>query len=139
MNNSPFASDIYQPQQDGGQTGELFPDQGDEFDGPTDDQMLDSGYSPPERPLALGRFGQTNAEERQGETIEQRCRQEEPEYYGADVDDRDEFGDRYEPGIGGPRAGRIVMGANDMEGTDVGIDGGAASAEEAAMHLVVED
>jgi hypothetical protein len=46
-----------------------------------------------------------------------------------------------------PRAGRLVAedeGAHpddeeDLVATDVGIDGGAASAEEAAMHVVDDD
>ena len=56
-----------------------------------------------------------------------------------DEDDDDEVGDE--------RAGRIVEpdeGAHEdteagMVGTDVGIDGAAASAEEAAMHVIPED
>ncbi|WP_220096646.1 DUF5709 domain-containing protein [Mycolicibacterium doricum] len=49
--------------------------------------------------------------------------------------------------VGGPRAGRLVapdqgFGEDDeadLVATDVGIDGGGASAEEAAVHVIDED
>ena len=100
--------------------------------------------------LAQG-FGNTPAEEAAGETLEQRVAQEEPEpdpyvqaeerseAMAADEDDDHEVGDA--------RAGRIVEpdeGAHEdtesgLVGTDVGIDGAAASAEEAAMHVIPDD
>ena len=43
------------------------------------DQVLEQGYSPPERPLALDKFGTTLAEEREGETLDQRLAEEEPD------------------------------------------------------------
>ena len=43
------------------------------------DQVLEQGYSPPERPVALDKFGTTLAEERQGETLDQRLAEEEPD------------------------------------------------------------
>jgi hypothetical protein len=43
------------------------------------DTVLEQGYSPPERPLALDKFGTTLAEERQGETLDQRLAEEEPD------------------------------------------------------------
>jgi hypothetical protein len=56
----------------------------------------------------------------------------------------DEFEDDGQ--VGGRRAGRLVDPdegvredtEKDVVGSDVGIDGGAASAEEAAMHIVDE-
>ena len=123
------------------------------------DDPLDEGYSPPEKPRGVEAFGTTAAEEREGETLEQRLRQEEPDPAMA-VDDpladddrgsgaeggseADEFLD--EDQVGGRRAGRLVdpdEGAHedtekDAVGYDVGIDGGAASAEEAAVHVVDE-
>ena len=122
------------------------------------DDPLDEGYSPPEKPRGVEAFGTTATEERQGETLEQRIRQEEPdpamavEDPLADTDDTaegeaseaDEFLD--EEQVGGRRAGRLVDPdegvredtEKDVIGTDVGIDGGAASAEEAAMHVIDE-
>nr|NLI50065.1 hypothetical protein [Propionibacterium sp.] len=99
------------------------------------DDVLDEGYTAPENWSALQGFGNTPAEMRQGETLEQRVAQEEPEVvreegpWNPDNEDRE---------VGGRRAGRLVDARSDGEvfGTDVGIDGGAASAEEAAMHII---
>ena len=43
------------------------------------DDLLDEGYSPPERPRGVDAFGTTLAEQRQGESIEQRLAHEEPD------------------------------------------------------------
>ena len=99
---------------------------------------LDEGYSPPERWSPAERFGNTLAEERQGETLDQRLFQEEP-----DLSDEDP--PEYEGGeVGTTRAGRLVApdeGAHtdtdaELLANDVGIDGAAASAEEAAVHVI---
>jgi hypothetical protein len=118
---------------------------------------LDEGYSPPENYRGSTAFGVTAEEEARGESLDQRLRQEEPDETGdpadapltpTDVDEdgvwteSDEFADDDE--VGGERAGRLVdvnggIGPDDepeLYGRDVGIDGGAASAEEAAMHIV---
>jgi hypothetical protein len=108
------------------------------------DDALDTAWSPPERPRELDAFGTTVAEQRQGETLDQRLAQEEPDpNLAADLDDEeDEFIDDGE--VGDVRAGRLVDpdegfgedAEKDLVGEDVGIDAGAASAEEAAMHVV---
>lgn len=99
------------------------------------DDLLDEGYSPPERPRT-NRFGETAWEEVHGETLDQRLREEEPEIWEAP-----------ERGARQPdRAGRLVEDDDALEGHrpndtfahDVGIAGGAATAEEAAMHIVRE-
>jgi hypothetical protein len=73
MSESIFERDDYEQNDDGITSPE------DELgDGPLD-SMLEQGYSPPERPLALDEFGTTLAEERQGESLEQRLAQEEPD------------------------------------------------------------
>jgi hypothetical protein len=109
---------------------------------------LDRGYSPPEKYSAGQGYGNTPWEEEHREGIDQRIAQEEP-----DVDPYAETGDASLDGfgsddgeVGDVRAGRLVdtdqgVGEDqekDLVGDDVGIDDGAASAEEAAMH-VVED
>ena len=116
--------------------------------------ILDRGYSPPEHYSAAQGFGNTPYEEATGESLEQRLRQEEPEpdpYAERDsgFDDgpseADEFLDDGE--VGDVRAGRLVdpdegTGEDyekDLIGTDVGIDGAGASAEEAAMHVVPDE
>ncbi len=118
------------------------------------DDALDEGYSPPERYSSAERFGNTAEEMREGETFEERLRQEVPEesvVYGADdgeaaldVPAEDDFLDDGE--VGDSRAGRLVdpdegIGIDDEKdliGDDVGIDGAGASAEEAAVHIVDE-
>lgn len=107
---------------------------------------LDRGYSPPESYSAGQRYGNTPWEEEHRETIDQRIGQEEP-----DPDPYAEQGDApwdsesVDDGeVGNRRAGRLVdtnggIGEDtekDLVGDDVGIDGAAASAEEAAMHIV---
>lgn len=103
------------------------------------DETLDSGYSPPESYRGEG-FGTTADEALQGESLEERIRQEEPEPdpYAPE----DEVLDDGE--VGSSRAGRLVdpdegFGEDtekDLIGDDVGIDGAGASAEEAAVHIV---
>ena len=122
-------------------------------------EPLDEGYSPPERWSAGQGFGNTPLEESVGESLEQRVEQEVPEpdpYELADVEaERGDLaplvaeepaGDDVgaEADVDGERAGRLVAddeGAHtdtekDLVATDVGIDGAAAGAEEAAVHVV---
>jgi hypothetical protein len=114
----------------------------DDPEGDVEDE-LDRGYSPPERWSAGQGYGNTPYEEASGESLDQRLAQEDTEadpYDEADVDDEDlDDGE-----VGDQRAGRLVdpdegLGEDteaDLVGEDVGIDGAAASAEEAAVHIV---
>lgn len=105
--------------------------------------VLDEGYVTPERWSPAQGFGNTPAEMRRGETLEQRISQEAPEVV---PDDTPWNPDPTEPReVGRLRAGRLVDAnggypGEDAEaesvGHDVGIAGGAASAEEAAMHII---
>ncbi|WP_459984655.1 DUF5709 domain-containing protein [Nocardioides sp. AN3] len=116
------------------------------------DDDLDPGYSPPEKYSAGEGYGNTPWEEEHRETIDQRVRQEIPEedpYAAAQAEGEAREDDEYldDGEVGDARAGRLVdpdrgFGEDeekDMIGEDVGIDGGAASAEEAAMHVVPDD
>jgi hypothetical protein len=126
------------------------------------DDLLDEGYSPPERPLGVDAFGTTAAEQRQGEGIERRLTHEVPDPSSATEDlfadpdlagddDPDSFAaeDGYigDDEVGDLRSGRLVapdQGAHDdteseMVASDIGIDGGGSSAEEAAMHIVSDE
>ena len=115
------------------------PDQDAVFDDP--DATLDAGYSPPESYRGEG-FGTTAEEALEGESLDERLRQEipDPDPYAPVAEDLDD-GE-----VGTERAGRLVDSdggfgedvEKDLVGEDVGIDGAAASAEEAAVH-VVED
>ena len=125
------------------------------------DDPLDEGYSPPDR--ASGVRVPTAEEEAKGESLADYLAAELPDV-GADglsgpVGERDAEGDREWPedhergderiaGPGGRRAGRLVHAdddggfdrvRDDVTAGDVGIDGGAASAEEAAMHIFDPD
>ena len=116
-------------------------------DGDVEDE-LDRGYAPPDKWSAGEGFGSTPYEEATGESLDQRIAQEEPEPdpYAEDGSD-DDTEDLDDGEVGEVRAGRLVDpdqgGGEDTEkdlvGDDVGIDGGAASAEEAAVHVVPED
>jgi Family of unknown function (DUF5709) len=121
----------------------------EDSDDPYDDP-LDQGILPADRWSAGERFGTTLAEERQGESLDQLLAEEDPEpdpYAdpGADPDLPREGPEPYDEPQ--PRAGRLVEedeGAHpdrepDLVAQDVGIDAGAASSEEAAVHLTDED
>jgi hypothetical protein len=43
------------------------------------DDMLDEGYSPPERALGVTKYGTTGEEQRAGESLDQRLAQETPD------------------------------------------------------------
>ena len=104
------------------------------------EDVLDEGYTAPEQWSAAQGFGNTPEEMRQGETINQRVKQEEPEKKPAEVE-WNAFGEDRE--VGRERAGRLMHvqgpGGEAILGSDVGFSGGAASAEEAAMHIISED
>ncbi len=108
------------------------------------DDPLEEGYSPPEKWSAGEGFGNTPFEEAVGETLDQRLAQEEPEpdpYELAEMDLEDVSGE-----VGSERSGRLVaddegLGMDtdaELFAEDVGIDGAAASAEEAAVHIIEE-
>ncbi|MER8185054.1 DUF5709 domain-containing protein [Kitasatospora sp. NPDC094015] len=122
----------------------------------TEDTLLDrgadpydEGWSPPERPLAVNRTGTTAREGAEGETLEQRLSEEWPDPNLQDRDGEtdglgdasDTDGELLDDEVGDRRAGRLVAPDGRPRGllaSDVGIDGAAASAEEAAVHVVRE-
>ncbi|MGI5128681.1 DUF5709 domain-containing protein [Pseudonocardia sp. CA-107938] len=138
------------------------PDQGDDLDQyaqlePEDTledrgvDPLDEGYSPPERPFASEDWGTTPEEEREGESIERRLARELPDDE-FDDEDGDQLGDTsdtdgelYDDEVGEERAGRLAAtgGAfvddDELFAEDEGYAGGAASAEEAAVHTVPDE
>jgi hypothetical protein len=153
LDNPEYGDTVYQPQDDpGDQQGESFPDMEDSVgEAPTEDLL--PGYSPPERERATDKFGTTGEEERRGESLDQRVAQELPDF-GDQQPDSDGLGDSsdtdgelYDDQVGDRRAGRLVApdeGAHtdtekDVVAHDVGMDDGAQSAEEAAMHIIDED
>lgn len=114
------------------------------------DDPLDTGVIPPDNWSPGERYGTTLSEARGNEPLDQRLAEEEPEVEPDDQDDdpAEEGGawSRDEGSSPDPRAGRLLAGDEGAHATtdpeylayDVGIDGGAASAEEAAVHVVEE-
>ncbi|MHA6630670.1 DUF5709 domain-containing protein [Pseudonocardia sichuanensis] len=108
--------------------------------------VLDEGWSPPERPWAVTGWGTTAREEAGGESLEARLARELPDGVVWDGDGlgdtSDTDGELRDDEVGDVRAGRLVAAdgayGDELFARDAGIDGGAASAEEAAVHLVTE-
>ncbi len=138
-------------------------DTSDTLDGDPGQDPLDRGVAPPERWSAGMRYGTTAAEQEEGESLDQLLAEEEPDAAGSYADEDEEeparaSGDDEDAGdedVNGlllddgpdPRAGRLVAedeGAHpdteaDLVAADAGVDGGAASAEESAVHVVEDD
>lgn len=93
------------------------------------EDVLDEGYSPNERDTRV-HWGETALEEAMGESLDLRLSQEEP-------DDWDRV-PRYREDDRSGRIEAVAEGTWQQDGyaRDVGVSGGAASAEEAAMHTV---
>jgi hypothetical protein len=142
-----YGSDGTDPEEDSGVLESQ--DTLDDLDGVGD--VLDTGWSPAERPWAVGDWGTTEREELAGESLAGRLRREVPErrlIEGDGLGDTsDTDGELLDDEVGGSRAGRLIATTDERFGDvepelyalDVGIDAGAASAEEAAVHLVPEE
>ncbi|KES08291.1 hypothetical protein BU52_04515 [Streptomyces toyocaensis] len=152
MGSEPMADDAYQPTGSNEEQEDAAPlDMQDALDERTYDDTLDEGYSPPEKPLGVTKHGTTAAEQHDGETLDERLAQEVPEEPAPAGDEVGDLpggeGEPVDPEAGGARAGRLVApdeGAHadttkESVADDVGIDGGAAGAEEAAMHVVEDE
>jgi Family of unknown function (DUF5709) len=131
----------------------------DTLEGEPGDDPLDRGVAPPQHWSAGMKFGDTAAEQQAGESLDQLLAKEEPdiafdpsdeppEGVPGDVDAAEEDVDGLLLDAGpDPRAGRLVAddeGAHpdaeaELIAHDRGVDGGAATAEEAAIHVVEED
>jgi len=113
------------------------------------DDILDEGYSPPEQPYGRSAFGPTPsldqllAEEEPDPASRLNVWLDEDERLRSDQAEREaEFPESSE--AGGVRSGRLIapnrgFGEEDeseLVAEDVGICGGAASAEEAAVHII---
>jgi len=93
--------------------------------------------------VGRGGLGNTADEALQGESLDQRLRQEVPDVDPYAVDGENVGG----PEVGSDRSGRLVApdqglsedDEKDLVAEDIGIDGAAASAEEAAVHVVEDE
>ncbi|MFJ8670200.1 DUF5709 domain-containing protein [Streptomyces sp. NPDC093600] len=110
------------------------------------DDMLDQGYAPPDRPHAVTRHGTTGREQSEGESLDERLAQEVPDTAPPPGDGIGDLpggdGEPVDQESGATRAGRLAPVDEPsprrnvgVVARDVGIDGGAAAAEEAAMHV----
>jgi Family of unknown function (DUF5709) len=134
-------------------------DASETLDGNPGDDPLDRGVAAPDRWSAGTKYALSGEED--SESIDELLSEEEPDVLdelGEDDDpDENATGDdvrrlEYDEGAD-PRSGRLVAPAEDTDdlgdtlldsepdevARDAGIDGGAASAEEAAVHVVDED
>jgi hypothetical protein len=137
------------------------------------DDVLDEGYTAPEKWSAGQGYGTTGEEEEAGEPLDLRLSQEEPDpaleeveqaaededvenpagvEINADLEGEGELiddlsGELIDDEVGDDRSGRLVapdqgIGSDvdpQLSADDVGIDSAAASAEEAAMHVVPDE
>ncbi|SOD62954.1 hypothetical protein SAMN06297387_108117 [Streptomyces zhaozhouensis] len=142
-----MGDEVYQPTTSETRDDPYELDLENSLDGYDEDATLDEGYSPPEKPLAVDDPGTTARGQREGPSLDQRLTEETPDVRPPEGDgvgdlpdsegepvDRDQVGDA--------RAGRLVRASDEatlrpdpVAAEDEGIDGGAATAEEAAMHL----
>jgi Family of unknown function (DUF5709) len=131
----------------------------DSLVGDPGDDPLDAGVITPQHWTAGMRFGTTASEQQDGESLDQMLSAEEPDIEAEDREDQgqepvedEDAGDQDVDGLllddgPDPRAGRLVaedegIGPEtepDLVARDAGIDGGAATAEESALHVVDED
>jgi hypothetical protein len=148
MTEGSMGDDVYQPTGDNEEQEDAAPLDMEDALGEDDyDELLDKGYSPPERPYAIGGSGTTAREQREGESLDERLAEEVPDT--GEEEEGDEGGAAREEGptlqeAGDERAGRLVAPDQGIErpvdddtvAEDTGIDGGAAGAEEAAVHRI---
>lgn len=111
---------------------------------------LDEGYSPPDRAWELNDYGLTAREAAEHESLNGRLARELPDIMVGDGDGlgdaSDTDGELYDDEVGTQRSGRLidVQPAGEVDdyaylyAVDIGRDGGAASAEEAAVHIVAD-
>ncbi|MCK1797432.1 DUF5709 domain-containing protein [Streptomyces sp. XM4193] len=154
MTSENMGDEVYQPTGGNEEQEDAAPlDLQDAVDEPDYDDLLDEGYSPPEKPLGVDKPGTTAEEQQQGESLDSRLAEEVPDVtdgLNEELDAADRIGDLpggegepVDPEAGGERAGRLVAPdgglhqdrEKDLLATDVGIDAGAAGAEEAAVHV----
>lgn len=135
-------------------------DSSDTLAGAPGDDPLDRGIATPERWSAAMKFGSTAAEQISGESLERRLAEEDPdESADAAADQPDgvsadenatdsDIAGSLDADRPGRRTGRLVRAYDDdavflawetdAVARDVGIDGGGATAEEAALHIVAD-
>ena len=130
-----FGDSVYESGDAVDDTDGLDPIEG--LTGADPDEAMQPGYSPPEREPYNLRHIPTAFEQSQGESLDERLAEEEPDVSDADLDQADieERAGR----LVAPDAGAPADFESEAVATDVGTAGFASSAEEAAMHVIDED
>jgi hypothetical protein len=129
------------PPESGDLTDYQVLDSGDTLDGPPGDDPLDRGVIPPEHWTAASRFGTTADEESGGESLDQLLAEEEPDLTEDEAEwpeDADDDPDQRSGRLIAPDGGHHPRRQARLLAHDVGLDGGGATAEEAAMHITDE-
>ncbi|HWU09461.1 MAG TPA: DUF5709 domain-containing protein [Streptomyces sp.] len=148
MTDSDRGDDVYQPQEPEASDPDDLLDPQDTLDTSGIADVLDEGHSPPDRPWVVDDQGTTATEQHAGESLDSRLAREVPEgaapVDGGPGDLADGGGEFYGTEAGTGRAGRLTQEGDrhvpsTLTAQDVGTDGAAASAEEAAMHLIPEE
>ncbi|WP_049580442.1 DUF5709 domain-containing protein [Streptomyces sp. SBT349] len=151
MTDDPMGDDVYQPPDEFAGESRYEADLDNALEEKDLDEVLDEGYSPPEKPLAVNDYGTTAAGQHERETLDGRLAEEVPDVGqppGDGIGDSPDLaGEPREDEISGEdRSGRLVGDEGDgprrdvdIVAEDVGIDGGAAAAEEAAMHIAEDE
>lgn len=134
-------------------------DASETLDGDPGDDPLDQDVVAPERWSAVIRLELAETEQQSDATLDELLAEEEPDLSFDANDQADENATeddvrRYLTALGpDPRAGRLaaedeeaydcaeagLIATDDLVARDEGIDGGAATAEEAAMHVIDDD
>jgi Family of unknown function (DUF5709) len=108
---------------------------GETLVGPSTSDVLDAGYVPPDRPYVTD----NPATLARDQDLDQRLREERPDIDAdAAASAADVEPDRA-PRLAATETTPDTRYTEDLEAEGVGVDGGAASAEEAAVHLRDED
>jgi hypothetical protein len=148
MTDEMTGDDVYQPDGSEVQDDAGLLDASDTLDYRGGDEVLDEGYSPPEKPWGVEHTGVTAAERLRGESLDERLSEELPDVGVPEGDGIGDIcgtdGELIDDEVGDVRAGRLVApdeGSHEntdssLFASDRGLDGAGASAEEAAMHMI---
>ncbi len=146
MTDSSFGDDVYEAGSDPDDDQTYTTEAEDTLSGQAPDEDAETDYSPPDYEPKATRFGTTEEEQLEGESLDQKLAEEEPDV-GAEELAGDELSEDTADEDADPRAGRLVApdeGAHSDEesdevAADVGPAGFGSSAEEAAVHVIDED
>ena len=104
-------------------------DSSDTLAGPPGDDPLDRGVATPEHWSRGVRFGTTSSEQHEGQSLDDLLAAEEPDAAA---------GDDWAPEPADDQFAEHPAEAGESVGRETGIDSGAATAEEAAVHVLPE-